>query len=98
MQQVWKALLPSQPYSWLPPYTHGKEDPQSSNLESEEPPQEEALPQDEALHLPQVKTTNLKHNFSIKYDFFESNKYLPCSITKEQQQGEGREEREDPLL
>lgn len=46
---------------------YGKGDLQSSNLESEEPPQEEVLPQKEALYLPQVKTSNLKHNFPMKY-------------------------------
>lgn len=67
---------------------YGKEDPQSSNPESEGPPEEEALLQEEALHLPQVKTSNLKHIFSIKYLIsLKSNKYLPCFITKEQQQG-----------
>lgn len=51
-----------QPALFLDPTLYGKEDPQSSN-----PEPEEALLQEEALHLPQVKTSNLKHSFSIKY-------------------------------
>lgn len=66
MQSLGGSVALSQPYSWLPPYIYEKEDPQSSNPESEERPQE-ALPQEEALYLPQLKTSKLKHIFSIKY-------------------------------
>lgn len=66
MQRLRGSVAFSQPYSWLPPYIYEKEDPQSNNRESEERPQE-ALPQEEALYLPQLKTSKLKHIFSIKY-------------------------------
>lgn len=68
--------------------------PQSSNLESGEPPRARAPPQEEALHLPQEKTSNLKHNFSIKYltSLKVINIYhIPYSVTTEQQQGRGGE-------
>jgi hypothetical protein len=69
----------------------------SSSPDPEEPPQEASVPGRGPAPSPS-ETSNLKHIFSYKIsDFSESNKYLPCPLTKEQQSGGGRR-REKSLL
>lgn len=57
----------SQPYSWIPPYTHGKGNPQGSNLNPRNLYRRRRCPRKRPSNLPQVKTSNLKHVSSTKY-------------------------------